>query len=393
MYIHFIFLGVSTATEVKPKRGPGKPRKTPAKGRNGKPAASVTPYNSNTDSLASSMQPPSSSLNGGLPPTSQSTTTQSQFNNATANTTSFTNAFSNPPKSSDNTNYGPYTDEFNQPRTSFEGISQFFDDHMSQSSYDTHFDDNAQFSPFPSPNSNFSQPQNSHGGPRSEFQQPQQGVPQNQSGKSIFADAVQSSASNSQQPPNQTSLFNLDSQNTVTVTKTSNTPKTAPNIPNLPSGISLTPLGNKSQQNIQPSNPPPVQHPKTSPPELMDISTPPNANRSDFSTPSPQYEQNPRNSQFPVQNSHFGQQNQNNFNSEHRRDFGYDQNFQDNFGQQNYWDPEKKPEFSQQGKCLWFITLSYQKDRFFWILYIIYSEFILSSLLKMKSALLLLSCL
>ncbi|KAH1016986.1 hypothetical protein HUJ05_007724 [Dendroctonus ponderosae] len=230
--------GASSITDAKAKRGPGKPRKTVGpRGRPCKPAASVTPYSNNADSIVSSMQPPTN-INGLLP-----TNTQSQFN--LANTTA---SFSNAAKSSD-TNYGPYTDEFNQPRTSFEGISQFFDDHMSQPSYSAPFGEKmGNLSPFLNPDANELHAQVSI----SETSQHQNhNVHHNQTVKGMSMSSVGiGEASNSQQSSaNHTSLFNLDNQNTVTLAKAN--AKSTPMIPNLPSGISLTPVSAKSQANLQ----------------------------------------------------------------------------------------------------------------------------------------------
>ncbi|XP_050302168.1 uncharacterized protein LOC126740238 [Anthonomus grandis grandis] len=289
----------STSTpDTKPKRGPGKPRKTPTKAQKGKPAASITPYNSNVDSMTTSMQPPTSSASGSnlQPPTE----TRSQFNSG--NTTTFSNTFSNAPKSAE-TNYGPYTDEYNQPRTSFEGISQFFDDHLSQS-YDSPFDENAQFSPFPTQSpTGYSQ--------TGEFQQQDQSFQQN----GPFTDAISSTSSNPHQPPsNQTSLFNMDSQNTVTVNN-ANPVKSNPNIPCLPSGISLTPLGSKGPQNPPTGNSLVSQTPDSGP-KMTGFS----GNQQNL-LPDPQYNMDQR--------------------------AAYEQN---NFGpQQNYWEPERKPELNQPG--------------------------------------------
>ncbi|CAG9759735.1 unnamed protein product [Ceutorhynchus assimilis] len=284
-------------------------KKPPAKPPKGKPAASVTPYNSNTEASTSSMQPPP--LTGHGLPSSQTGTTQSQF----ANT-----------KTSDTTNYGPYTDEFNQPRTSFEGISQFFDDHVSQSSYDTPFDENAQFTSFSSPNSSFPQNHNINSS-NSNFQQP---MPTNQNAKTgcLLSD-IQSTTSNSQQPPSnqQTSLFNLDSQNTVTVTNTQKS--NIPTIPNLPSGISITPLKNPSNTN----------------PPLQKMSSTEGLNNAPIKRDAGnnQYEQN---SQMRPANSQFGSQNLNNSNNQTQHgSFGYNQNLTD---QNNYWETTRTAEPNPQ---------------------------------------------
>ncbi|KAL1497297.1 hypothetical protein ABEB36_008285 [Hypothenemus hampei] len=268
--------------DAKPRRGPGKPRKVPAKGRNGKPAASVTPYNSNNSEL------PANSTQESVPIINSQSTNPSQFpGNTTAS--SFPNNFS---RGGDI--YGPYTDEFNQPRTSFEGISQFFDDHVSRPSYEN------STSRFPQFNSttdfNSSQPQSSNSG----YQQ------SNQQNRNVFGDG-----SNSQQPPFSQNLFNLDSQNNVSVTGVAN--KTNSNIPMLPSGISLTPLNSKNQ--IYEQNNAPGQH---------------------------QGDPRPDNGNAPF----FGSQTIDTFN----RPFGYDQSFQSNVDQQrDYWNLENKPEFNQQG--------------------------------------------
>ncbi|CAH2007818.1 unnamed protein product [Acanthoscelides obtectus] len=171
--------------ESKPaKRGPGKPRKTPAKGKNGKPAASVTPYNSQTDHptppppAATGAQPTTTSTSGPL--TSFANTITSQSSNNFANQTDST--FPNFADSS------PY--------------------------YEQEFDQNAQFpSTFPSANSNFNQ----------NFQSP------------IHFNSDSESASQ-----NQKSILNLDNQTTSTTTPN--------NLANLPSGISLTPLSSKPKE-------------------------------------------------------------------------------------------------------------------------------------------------
>lgn len=153
------------------------------------------------------MQPPTASTSSNVP---SSNPIQTQSGNS---------ASSFPSTIKTETNYGPYTDEFNQPRTTFEGISQFFDDHVSQSSYD----ENAQFSSFGSDVNNF--------------------TPQSQANSSNAPDNFLQPT-----PATSTSLFNMDNQNTVTVSSSQTKTTLSPSIlPCLPSGISLTPIGARNQ--------------------------------------------------------------------------------------------------------------------------------------------------
>ncbi|XP_030764140.1 uncharacterized protein LOC115888533 [Sitophilus oryzae] len=311
--------GVSTTTEAKAKKPPPKPRKPPAKGKNGKPAASITPYNS--DASLNPMQPPSTAPNS-MAPTPGPTTNQSQFN--TGNTSS---SVSNPHKTSDS-NYGPYMDQFNQPRTSFEGISQLFGDHMSsQRSFDS-FEQNSHFSNYNNSASNYSQEQNTSVQSSNNFGPPQsQGFlqnPNNPTNVTTFSPNPQSNFSQ-QSSSNQMSLLNLDNQSTVTVQNT--TPK--PIFPNLPSGISLTPLSSKTQTNTQSSSVTTNPTPSNS---VMDVNSTIKSSQSSFT---PQF--NSQNQAHPSvqQNNTFG---------------NYDTpNLQDGFRDQNFWEMDKKPTFNQQG--------------------------------------------
>nr|CAI5867432.1 unnamed protein product [Callosobruchus analis] len=165
-------VGTVVVNKEKPKRGPGKPRKTPAKGKNGKPAASVTPYNSQAE--------PTATATSGGPLTSFANTITSQ--NSTTPNPNEGSAFPNFPS-----------------------------DNLSQPYYEQEFDQNAQFpSTFPSATSNFNQ----------NFQSPM----------NFNSDSNVSEASQ-----NQKSILNLDNQ-------------TSNNLANLPSGISLTPVASKQQQ-------------------------------------------------------------------------------------------------------------------------------------------------
>ncbi|VEN36357.1 unnamed protein product [Callosobruchus maculatus] len=158
-------VGNVVVSKEKPKRGPGKPRKTPAKGKNGKPAASVTPYNSQAE-------PAPSSAGGPL--------------------TSFANTIAS---------------------QNSQNQQESFPNFLSQPYYEQEFDQNAQFpSTFPSAGSNFNQ---------QTFQSPMH----------FNSDSNVSDVSQN----NQKSLLNLDNQ-------------TSNNLANLPSGISLTPVGSKQQQ-------------------------------------------------------------------------------------------------------------------------------------------------
>ncbi|XP_076266100.1 uncharacterized protein LOC143199867 isoform X2 [Rhynchophorus ferrugineus] len=302
--------GVSTNADGKAKKTPARPRKTPAKGRNGKPAASVTPYNTCAET-SNSMQPPLAAPNSVLPSTTSMVT---QPHLTSGNTSS---SISNPQKTTDS-NYGPYMDQFNQPRTSFEGISHLFDDHMSsQRNFDSHYDQNNHYQSFSNSDNQFSHEQNHQQNSGFPVQQQNQGFPQN---------PLQSNLNNVNFPPtppsmfshqsssNQTSLLNLDNQSTVTVSST--TTKTS-NFPNLPSGISLTPL-NKTQMNAPSSALTPNPTPS---PNVMDINSPLNkTNQSNYMAP-----QNQINSSYP--SSNFNNMDQN--------------NFMDEFPDQNFWDDKK----------------------------------------------------
>ncbi|XP_066155921.1 helicase ARIP4 [Euwallacea fornicatus] len=295
----------STTSETKPKRGPGKPRKAPLKGRGGKPAASITPYNSNMEPSFNPMQLPTSTGSNGPPINSQSANSPGH-SQAGANNISFSTA----PKSSE-TNYGPYTDEFNQPRITFEGISQFFDDHITQSTYSQNFDENAQFSPrIPR---TFAQSPSAVNSCVGGFTQPIQNMSQNQNSSSNL------------QAPGQTRLFNLDSQNTVTVSST-NQAKQLPIIPSLPSGISLTPLSNKNQTSSQ-------NFPSQVKPPLDSMEVTPPTNPTSFG----QYVENV---QLQPQISHFGSQNP------AQKDFESSQNPQIGFAQSEQWKHEINPSSS-----------------------------------------------
>ncbi|XP_060529087.1 uncharacterized protein LOC132703692 [Cylas formicarius] len=166
--------GVSSI-DAKPKRAAPRPRKTPVKGRNGKPAASVTPYSSNSEQQM--MQPP---LSSSVPVNPQATTKESQFG----------------------------AGGFNQPRTSFEGISQLFEDNAPPPAQ-TYYDQQQ----FPANAPQFSE--SAFPGPESSFQE-----------------------TNDSMGSSQTSLLNLDNQ-TVTTTKTGGV--NIPGFAGLPSGISLRP--------------------------------------------------------------------------------------------------------------------------------------------------------
>lgn len=201
----------------KPKKAPAKPRKSPAKGKNGKPAASVTPYNSTAE--PNQMQPP--------PPTFVPAPSANPVNPSPL--TSFGNALS---QSKDNT-----TTNFSQNTNSFQDISHSFPESIPQPYYDQEFDQNAQFpSSFPNPSNNYSysdNPTNTNFNNDSNYSMNDQNVNQNQS-------------------RSQNEILNLDSHQT-TLTPLNNASSRSVSFANLPSGISLTPLSAKKENVVQAS--------------------------------------------------------------------------------------------------------------------------------------------
>lgn len=184
---------VSKAPNEKPEKPPPKSkRKAPAKGKNGKPAASVTPYNNTLENAANPQPPPS-------------TSTASLNNFATSSPiTSFSNALSQ---------QGKIKVESNQDSaTNIQDISNNFPDTILQPYYDQEFDQNAQFpSSFPNTNNSYSYP--------------------NASGSSEYNTEFNLSGETQK-----TNFLNLDAQTS------SLTPLTS-----LSSEISLTPLTSKTK--------------------------------------------------------------------------------------------------------------------------------------------------
>lgn len=206
----------------KPKKTPTKPKKSPAKGKNGKPAASVTPYNSTAE--PSQMQPP--------PPTFTSAPVSSSHTVNPTNTsplTSFGNAIS---QSKDNTNT-----TFSHNTNSFQDISHSFPESIPQPYYDQEFDQNAQFpSSFPNPSNNYSYSDTPTS--NTNFN--------NESSYSMNDQTV------NQKSQSQNEILNLDSHQT-TLTPLGNASSRSVSFANLPSGISLTPLSAK-KENVSQGN-------------------------------------------------------------------------------------------------------------------------------------------
>ncbi|CAG9862578.1 unnamed protein product [Phyllotreta striolata] len=127
---------VSKTPNDKPEKPlPKSKRKTPAKGKNGKPAASITPYNNTQENP----------VNQSIP--------MSVNNFATAPVTSFTNALSQ---------QGKVKNDSTPESTTIQDISNNFPDTILQPYYDQEFDQNAQFpSSFPNTSNNYSYPNTS----------------------------------------------------------------------------------------------------------------------------------------------------------------------------------------------------------------------------------------
>ncbi|XP_072386765.1 uncharacterized protein [Diabrotica undecimpunctata] len=184
-------VGGAPITKATPneKPPPKSKRKTPAKGKNGKPAASVTPYNSTSE--------------GAVPPVS---TVASSFP-TTSPITSFSNALAQQqgkPKIQQSTS--------SQDSTTIQDISNNFPDTILQPYYDQEFDQNAQFpSSFPNSN-NYSYPSASNS--NSEY----------------------NSGFNLSEQTQKTSFLNLDTHNSTPAALTG-----------LSSEISLTPLTSKTK--------------------------------------------------------------------------------------------------------------------------------------------------
>lgn len=197
----------------KPKRTPAKPRKSPAKGKNGKPAASVTPYNSTAESSQMPLPPPT------FTPAPVSSSIVTPTNSSPL--PSFGNALS---QTKDN-----LSTNFNQNTTnSFQDISHNFPESIPQPYYDQEFDQNAQFpSSFPNSSNNYTYSDtpasDENFGIESEYNTTQQNDNRNQS---------------------ENEILNLDSHQT-TLTPLSNASSRTVSFANLPSGISLTPLSAK----------------------------------------------------------------------------------------------------------------------------------------------------
>ncbi|XP_056640341.1 uncharacterized protein LOC130447506 isoform X1 [Diorhabda sublineata] len=176
-----------TANEKPP---PKSKRKTPAKGKNGKPAASVTPYNSSTEGA-------------GTPLVQSVSTAPTTTFSSTSPITSFANALSQQSK------IKAQQCTSSQDSTTIQDISNNFPDTILQPYYDQEFDQNAQFpSTFPNSN-NYNYPNTSN------------------------ANTDYNSSFNLSEHTQKTSFLNLDSQNSTL------TP--------LSSKVSLTPLTSKTK--------------------------------------------------------------------------------------------------------------------------------------------------
>lgn len=202
----------------KPKKAPPKPRKSPAKGKNGKPAASITPYNSTAE--PNQMQPPPPTF---VPAPVNSSTSVNAINSSPL--TSFGNALS---QTKDNT-----TASFSQNTSSFQDISHSFPESIPQPYYDQEFDQNAQFpSSFPNPSNNYSYSDN-----------PTSTTNFNNSDSNY---SMNDHNINQNQTQSQNEILNLDSHQT-TLTPLNNASSRSVSFANLPSGISLTPLSAKKE--------------------------------------------------------------------------------------------------------------------------------------------------
>ncbi|KAJ8930095.1 hypothetical protein NQ314_017140 [Rhamnusium bicolor] len=335
----------------KPKKAPARPRRTPAKGKNGKPAASVTPYNSSTDPNQQ-MQPPVAAST----PLSNSAPVSVNPSNSSP-VTSFSNTISLQ-GSRDN-----IPSNFNQSANSFQGIPQNFPETIPQPYYDQEFDQNAQFpSNFPNTSNNYS-----HSYPNT----PNSSTNYNNlpPSDSNFNLAEQ----NQSQTPSRNNFINLDSQTTLTPLISSN--QNSNSFANLSSEISLTPLNSKTRENqvslTQLNNAStsltPLNNASTSLTALNSASTtltpltststsalaslqsmqPGSGNYMEIGAPRP----NQNNSSNYNQNSQYSaNQNQQSEYPTNAQNQGYQNNYQD-YQQQNYWEQQQQPDnasFNQQ---------------------------------------------
>nr|XP_023016446.1 uncharacterized protein LOC111505806 [Leptinotarsa decemlineata] len=208
----------------KPEKSPARAntkRKAPAKGKNGKPAASVTPYNSSTDPPAANLPPPSS------------TVPSSNFSNSSP-ITSFSNTISQQGKDKGPSNFNQNLNTTN----SLQDMPTSFSETIPQPYYDQEFDQNAQFpSSFPNTN-NYSYPN----------------TPNSSTGYNNVTGSDSNfnlSEHNRPQTPSRTTFLNLDSQHSLTPVPI--TSQNSNSFANLSSEISLTPLNSKgkdSQTNL-----------------------------------------------------------------------------------------------------------------------------------------------
>lgn len=330
---------VSKTPNKKHKKASPRPKKTPAKGKNGKPAASVTPYNTLTDPNQQ-MQPPLS--------TNTPISNASVLTNHSSPVTSFSNTISSQgPRDTIQSGFGQSSDNF-------QGISQSFPETIPQPYYDQEFDQNAQFpSHFPNTSSEYSQ-----------------SYPSTPNSSTNYNNALLNDNNfdlreqNQPQTHNQNNFINLDSQNTLTPLNSSN--QNSNTFANLSSEISLTPLNSKprdSQLNLL-NNSTTSLTPLNSSTSLTPLnSTSNNALASlqnmqpnsgsyiDIGTSQPRqntgnnYNQNQygdtqnQQNNYPTPPQSTGSQNQN-----------YQNNYQD-YQQQNYWSQQQTPEnssFNQQ---------------------------------------------
>ncbi|KAG5873295.1 hypothetical protein JTB14_028409 [Gonioctena quinquepunctata] len=205
---------VNKTVPEKPEKPPARAnarRKAPAKGKNGKPAASVTPYNSSTDPSANAASAPISSAgNINLPNSSP--------------ITSFSNTISQHGK---DTQSG-----FSQSRgsTNLQDISHSFPETIPQPYYDQEFDQNAQFpSSFPNTD-NYSYPNTPNS--NSNYNN----VPGNDSNFNL----------SEHNQPSKSTFLNLDSQHPVPELPAPS--QNSNSFANLSAEISLTPLTSKTKE-------------------------------------------------------------------------------------------------------------------------------------------------
>lgn len=327
---------VSKAPNKKPKKPPSRSRKTPAKGKNGKPAASITPYNSSTDTNQP-MQPPNTPISNTSAPTNHSSPV-----------TSFSNTIS--PQGPRDTVQGG----FSQSSDNFQGISQSFPETIPQPYYDQEFDQNAQFpSNFPNSGSDYSQQYPSTPNSSTNYNN----APLNETSFNL-------GEQNQPQAQNQNSFINLDSQNTLTPLNNSN--KNSNTFANLSSEISLTPLSSKPRDgqlnslnnaatSLTPLNNSTTLTPlnSTSSNALASLQNmqPNSGNYMDIGATQPN--QNAANN-YSQHNQYVGSQNQhNNYptppQSTGSQSNNYQNNYQD-YQQQGYWGQHQNPESNNFGQ-------------------------------------------